>query len=439
VYKEQDDGVYSDSLLEFSYQTTGWKDILTAVTVDGITEYISGYDSAGNPGYYRGYIDGVTFENRNLVSLYSPWDEFLYSYNASGIRTAKNINGVITNYVLEGSKVIKETKAGTVLQYYYDSSDEIVGFTYNGTTYVYLKNLQNDIVAIADASGNIIVKYYYDAYGNMLSMADSSRISLGTKNPFRFKSYYYDEETKFYYLNSRYYDPFTGRFINADTLDVLGVDQGSLLQYNLFAYCFNNPVNMVDYNGDFPKWIITGIIHCALTARAGLYGWAQYYFAKGAISAAGNTFLAYKGYSLSREMFNHGMWGYGRTPSSSINNLLISRLKSSSDMKKAIENIMKSATGNSINQNGEVEFTITEKNNADLYYSLQHISFNVQGTKSNGVWDLTITVSDRYDFDSIRSFSGLSFGSVANDLGWAMQRIGMVVPYNISVSYTILW
>lgn len=244
VYKEKDDGVYSDSLLEFSYQTTGWKDILIAVTVDGVTEYISGYDSAGNPGYYLGYIDGVTFENRNLVSLYSPWDEFLYSYNASGIRTSKNINGVITNYILEDSKVIKETKAGTVLQYYYDSSDEIVGFTYNGTAYVYLKNLQKDIIAIADASGNIIVKYYYDAYGNMLSMADTSGINLGTKNPFRFKSYYYDEETKFYYLNSRYYDPFTGRFISADDASLL---LGG--ETNIFKYCANNAVMNADSSG----------------------------------------------------------------------------------------------------------------------------------------------------------------------------------------------
>ncbi|HBP25561.1 MAG TPA: hypothetical protein DD618_01215 [Acholeplasmatales bacterium] len=258
VYKEQDDGVYSDSLLTFTYQTTGWKDILTAVTVDGVTEYISGYDSAGNPGYYLGYIDGVIFENRNLTALYTPWDEFLYSYNASGIRTSKNINGVVTNYVLEGSKVIKETKAGTALQYYYDSNDEIVGFTYNGVAYVYLKNLQNDIIAIADVNGNILVKYYYDAFGNILLVNDTSGISLGTKNPFRFKSYYYDEETQFYYLNSRYYDPFTGRFISADDASLLlgGED-------NLFRYCDNNPVS---YSDPFGVFAIPAIVALAVTS-----------------------------------------------------------------------------------------------------------------------------------------------------------------------------
>jgi len=145
---------------------------------------------------------------------------------------------------LEGSKVIKETKTGSVLQYYYDSSDEIVGFTYNGVTYVYLKNLQNDIIAIADVNGNIVVKYYYDAFGNILLVNDTSGISLGTKNPFRFKSYYYDEETQFYYLNSRYYDPFTGRFISADDASLL---LGG--ETNIFKYCANNAIMNADPSG----------------------------------------------------------------------------------------------------------------------------------------------------------------------------------------------
>ncbi len=86
-----------------------------------------------------------------------------------------------------------------------------------------------------------------------------------------------------------------------------------------------------------------------------------------------------------------------------------------------------------------MEFDRSNLTNADLYYSLQHVSFNVSGTKSRGVWNLTITVWDTYNFDNIRSFSKLSFGNAANDLGWAMQRIGMMTPYYISVSYRIRW
>ncbi|MDO5765885.1 MAG: hypothetical protein Q4P84_09325 [Elusimicrobiales bacterium] len=77
---------------------------------------------------------------------------------------------------------------------------------------------------------------------------------------------------------------------------------------------------------------------------------------------------------------------------------------------------------------------------ADLYYSLQHIDFNIKGTKSNGVWSLTVTVTDTNDFDSLRIISeGVTFGNAANDLGWAMQRVGMMTTYDVSVSYQLRW
>ena len=63
------------------------------------------------------------------------------------------------------------------------------------------------------------------------------------KNSIRYRGYYYDAETGFYYVSSRYCDPEIGRFINADDTEYLGAD-GSVLSYNLFAYCMNNPVNM---------------------------------------------------------------------------------------------------------------------------------------------------------------------------------------------------
>ena len=74
-------------------------------------------------------------------------------------------------------------------------------------------------------------------------------------NPFTSRGYYYDAETGLYYISSRYYDPAIGRFINADDIDYLGAD-GSLLSYNLFAYCMNNPVNRFDIHGNWsiPNW-----------------------------------------------------------------------------------------------------------------------------------------------------------------------------------------
>ena len=84
---------------------------------------------------------------------------------------------------------------------------------------------------------------------------------IAFKNPFRYRSYYYDFETNLYYLNSRYYDPEIGRFINADDITTLDVTQIVLNGLNLYAYCLDNPVNEVDENGYFLLWLfITAII-----------------------------------------------------------------------------------------------------------------------------------------------------------------------------------
>lgn len=204
----------------------------------------------------------------------------------------------------------------------------------------------------------------------------------------------------------------------------------------MFTYCYNNPVNMVDDDGDIPRWIIVGIARMAISGNG---GWIWYCRTKAMIASAGNAYLLYKGYSLSRALFNHGMWGHGRRLSKSTNNLIVDRLKRSSIMKNAISNIIKKARGNRINTRGSVEFTAKDIINKDLYYSLQHVDFSIKGIKKRGVWYLTISVQDTYDFDNIRSFSKLSFGNVANDLGWAMQRVGLMIPYKISVSYNIKW
>ena len=97
----------------------------------------------------------------------------------------------------------------------------------------------------------MVVSYIYDAWGKVYSVTGSMADTLGTINPIRYRSYYYDTETGFYYLNSRYYDPEIKRFINADSQ----LSMGSVAGTNLFAYCGNNPINMTDSMGNWPKWI----------------------------------------------------------------------------------------------------------------------------------------------------------------------------------------
>ena len=125
-------------------------------------------------------------------------------------------------------------------------SGNVVGLHYNNKPYYFQKNLQGDVIRILDYSGNVVVEYTYDAWGKVLSVTGSLANTLGQRNPFRYRSYYYDSETGFYYLQSRYYDPTVGRFLNAD--GIIGAN-GGILGYNMFAYCSNNPIIYSDPSG----------------------------------------------------------------------------------------------------------------------------------------------------------------------------------------------
>ena len=133
--------------------------------------------------------------------------------------------------------------------------DEIgpMSVTYDGAEYFYLKNAQGDVTGLVNSSGTQVVAYTYDAWGNPLSTTGAMADTLGKLNPFRYRGYVYDAETGLYYLGSRYYNPETGRFINAD--NSISNSFESVHGYNLFAYCFNNPVNMNDSSGSWPKWL----------------------------------------------------------------------------------------------------------------------------------------------------------------------------------------
>ena len=146
----------------------------------------------------------------------------------------------------------------------YDESGSPVGFTYNGTEYYYLKNVQGDITGIANANGTVVVEYSYDAWGKVLSVTGSMADTIGQINSLRYRGYYYDTETGFYLTGTRYYDPEICRFINADSM-VSGTGK-SVQGYNLFAYCFNNPVNMDDPSGNWPKWATKLVAAVAVVA-----------------------------------------------------------------------------------------------------------------------------------------------------------------------------
>ena len=99
-----------------------------------------------------------------------------------------------------------------------------------------MRNAQNDIIALIDENGTEVVRYEYDAWGNPISTTGTLASTIGKRNPFRYRGYYWDEETGMYYLESRYYDPEIRRFISADNVVIT-----SLAGTNLYMYCGNIP------------------------------------------------------------------------------------------------------------------------------------------------------------------------------------------------------
>ena len=228
----------------YTYGDTNWKDKLTAYNGKAIS-----YDAIGNPLSYDGWT--YTWENgRQLKSLSNASTSLSFKYNSDGIRTEKTVNGVTTKYTVFGDKVSFETTGSDKIHYSYDASGNLFSMNLNGTEYYYVRNAQGDITGLIDNTGNIVVSYTYDTWGKLLSTTGTLASTIGVKNPYRYRGYRYDTETGLYYLQSRYYNPEWGRFVNADDAGILEVDQDSLIENNLFVYALNNPANMVDPTGE---------------------------------------------------------------------------------------------------------------------------------------------------------------------------------------------
>ena len=232
----------------YSYGDTNWKDKLTEFDGNSIT-----YDKNGNPLTYR---DGMSFEweNGRILKKINTSDKAIQmNYDSNGMRTQKSVDGVKTNYYYDSSNnLFALTQGNDTLFFYYDNSGEVMSVSCNGTMYFYIKDLQGDITEIVDKDGKAVAEYAYDAWGNMLT-EDNGTLTIGKLNPFRYRSYVYDEETGLYYLQSRYYDPLTGRFLNADVY--ADTQSGTPLSTNMFAYCENNAINKSDDEGKDAWWI----------------------------------------------------------------------------------------------------------------------------------------------------------------------------------------
>ena len=248
-------------LKTFAYDST-WKDQLTAVTMDGRTRNFT-YDANGNLLSDGNYTYSWT-KGSQLQKVTGSGLEATYTYDASGIRTSKTVNGVTTEYLTAGGSVLSEKKNGVWQHYLYDGSGQLMAIRYKGADYYYIRDGLMSITGLVDANGVAVVNYRYDSWGILTGITGSMAGTLGKDNPYRFKGYYYDEETGMYYLKSRYYQPEICRFISADSYDVLTQSPMALVDTNLYNYCDNNPVYREDENGQFWNIVIPALIGAAV-------------------------------------------------------------------------------------------------------------------------------------------------------------------------------
>ena len=159
---------------------------------------------------------------------------------------------VTHEYLTQSGKIVREVITAptetTTLDFFYDESGRPFAFNYSvdGSdfeTYYYILNLQGDVVQIIDANGVMQAEYIYSPWGEVISAEGE----LSEVNPLRYRGYYYDSETGFYYLQSRYYDPENHRFINADTY--ASTDSSDAIACNMFAYCLGTPILLQDPDG----------------------------------------------------------------------------------------------------------------------------------------------------------------------------------------------
>ncbi len=250
----------------YSYDSS-WKDKLTSVNGKTLT-----YDIIGNLLTYNGKTH-AWIAGRKLATFTNDNCSISFTYDENGLRSQKSVtqNGKTKTYKYTwmNDKLIGQSDGINTLRFIYDENDEVVGFVNNDSNiYLYMKNVLGDIISIVDENGLAVVNYEYDAWGKLISITGSLAGTIGTLNPIRYRSYYYDTESSYYYLNSRYYDPELKRFINADKLKSLYSPKSTYLyadSVNAFAYCANSPIRMVDYSGEkestnFASYFINALV-----------------------------------------------------------------------------------------------------------------------------------------------------------------------------------
>jgi len=368
---------------------------------------VMSYDAIGNP-LYDGQWTYTWEHGRELKTMSRGETTWTYTYDANGMRTQRTGGYYTYSYIYNGSQLSQLTVVyddGEHYEYHrldfaYSANGTPLTVTYNDCTYHYVTNIQGDVIAILDDIGRLVCRYAYDAWGNVTDLGGRGD-NVSYFNPLRYRGYVYDQETQLYYLQSRYYNPTWGRFLNADAFVSTG--QG-VLGNNMFAYCNNNPVMYVDPRG---------------------------YFLGAAI-----------------DLLRTWLFKDGSKKEYDSDDKIVAALRKS----KTIQNLIDEAK-TKYHATGQTTFSgaseLRSNDSLDLYLSTQHFSYEIvistrTSTKKTLigfiVWEQTIieryatvTVIDTYDFD-MKPWTG--FGNILNNLAClAHDYLGIGRDYEWEASY----
>ena len=397
----------------YEYTDTSWKDRLTKVNGSNIS-----YDANGNPLTYR---DGMSFEWENgriLKKINTSDSSIQMSYDSNGMRTQKTVGGVKTNYYYDSNKnLIALVKGNDTLLFYYDSDGSATSFSYNGTMYFYVKNLQGDVIRIIDLAGTEVASYVYDAWGNIKDTKGEPTIR--EINPIRYRGYVYDTETSLYYLQSRYYDPFTGRFLNADDTHYIMFPS---LMANLYTYCDNNAISNTDTNGKTAWLWMLGLY--AVKKSMPL----QFYF---------HSILnrqRYKCYDFSdNSMYADKILG----------SMAYYNFKKKYHIINLYPALERMYHQNRLYMIYNGTFDPYHTGERDLYLSIGQCKVNIcyviygnVNKRHDIAYSVTVTFTDDYDFEHwTKSKKNLLTMCINNILGYYPQSLGLIVPYSWRIQY----
>ena len=230
-------------------KTTGKMDeIKTKPTSEDLPQFSLIIKRGSENGTGSADLTLYTYDHYNRLTGYKKdHTSASYQYNAQGYRVQKTVNGSTTNYLYETDKVVLETDGSNEQKAVQVYGSALLYRSVAGSkteSYYYLYNAHGDVTSLIDANGNLAATYDYDAFGNMISETGSA------DNYIKYAGYQKDDENGLYYLNARYYDSVTARFITEDTYTG---EKNDPLSLNLYTYCQNNPIIYTDPSGHVSK------------------------------------------------------------------------------------------------------------------------------------------------------------------------------------------